>query len=182
MRIDRSRITTKYFPLVKLASLTVRSVRWLLDPLITTIDLRSVPVGCLDQVLVVDGMGKPTCVPPRSEDGRRDTAELLHSQQNAFVRCPTCGFGDRQRGAFNKDVAGKADADGRRYRRFVCRSQPRCGKSLSVTDFISLCASLPPRGRQRTNQATTTTTTTTRHITGRPTIFLSSKIFPIFGP
>src|SRR5437868_8843711 len=125
-------------------------------------------------------MGKRTGIPPRGEDGKRDSAELLHARLNTSLRCPNCGFSDSFRGAFVKDVAGKADSDGRRYRRFVCRSQPRCGKSISVTDFINLCTSLPPRGRQSTNQATTTTTSTTRHIIGRPIIFLSSKIFHIF--
>ena len=84
-------------------------------------------------------MGRAGGVPPRPEDGKRDSAELLHSQMNTTLNCPTCGYHDSQRGAFNKDVAGKADVDGRRYRRFVCRSHPSCGRSISATDFIKLC-------------------------------------------
>jgi len=84
-------------------------------------------------------MGRPGAVPPRLEDGKRDSAELLHSQMNTTLKCPTCGYHDSKRGAFNKDVAGKADVDGRRYRRFVCRSHPCCGRLISATDFIKLC-------------------------------------------
>jgi hypothetical protein len=84
-------------------------------------------------------MGRAGAVPPRAEDGKRDSAEMLHAQLNTRLRCPTCNYQDTNRGAFNKDVAGKADADGRRYRRFVCRSHPGCGRSISTTDFIKLC-------------------------------------------
>ena len=84
-------------------------------------------------------MGRASAIPPRAEDGKRDSAELLHSQLNTRLQCPNCGYNDSKRGAFNKDVAGKADLDGRRYRRFVCRSHPCCGRSMSTTDFIDLC-------------------------------------------
>ena len=84
-------------------------------------------------------MGRAGAIPPRAEDGKRDSAELLHSQLNTRLQCPNCGYKDSKRGAFNKDVAGKADLDGRRYRRFVCRSHPCCGRSMSTTDFIALC-------------------------------------------
>ncbi|KAG0123704.1 hypothetical protein HOY82DRAFT_544101 [Tuber indicum] len=84
-------------------------------------------------------MGRAAGVPPRSEDGNRDMAELLHARMNTILHCPSCGYHDSNRGTFNKDIAGKADKDGRRYRRFICRSNVRCGRSLSVTDFIKLC-------------------------------------------
>ncbi|RPA91097.1 hypothetical protein L873DRAFT_1795113 [Choiromyces venosus 120613-1] len=55
------------------------------------------------------------------------------------MACPNCGHQDAHCGAFNKDCAGKADGEGRRYRRFICRSNPRCGKSMGVTEFIEMC-------------------------------------------
>ncbi|KAG0122689.1 hypothetical protein HOY82DRAFT_544386 [Tuber indicum] len=98
-------------------------------------------------------IGRATAVPPRGEDGKRDVAELLHAQLNTILRCPNCNYQDSNRGVFNKDVAGKADIDGRRYRRFVCRSNLHCGKSMSVTDFIGLCDHLRPTNSHRYEHA-----------------------------
>ncbi|KAG0124682.1 hypothetical protein HOY82DRAFT_617739 [Tuber indicum] len=59
-------------------------------------------------------MGRAAGVQPRSEDGNRDMAELLHARMNTALQY------------------------GRRYRRFVCRSNVGCGQSFIVTDFIKL--------------------------------------------
>ncbi|KAG0125029.1 hypothetical protein HOY82DRAFT_543443 [Tuber indicum] len=78
---------------------------------------------------------------PRSENGRRIQAEDLHAVYNRDLQCPSCGYKDRYHGVFRKDCAGKADNEGRCYRRFVCRSQNKCGKSIGVTEFLGLCQS-----------------------------------------
>lgn len=84
----------------------------------------------------------------RLEDGKRLQAENLHALYNRKLKCANCGYANSQHGAFNKDSAGKADINGSRYRRFVCRSTRQCGKSIGVTEFLALCRRiLSPHGK-----------------------------------
>lgn len=74
----------------------------------------------------------------RAEDGRRAEAEQLYLKFNKTIYCPSCKSRDSLRGTLTKGSAGMADSQGRRYRRFVCRSGTRCGASIGVTQFITL--------------------------------------------
>jgi len=85
----------------------------------------------------------------RGENGKRDMADLLHNKWNKEIHCPNCSFHDPHCGAFNKDSGGNSDADGRRYRRFKCRSRLKCGKTLGVTEFIELCSKILPSSSLR---------------------------------
>lgn len=77
----------------------------------------------------------------RAEDGRRAEAEILYLKFNRTIYCPSCKKRDSLRGTFTKGSAGTADSEGRRYRRFVCRAGTKCGASIGVTQFITLCQS-----------------------------------------
>jgi len=81
----------------------------------------------------------PKMAKVRDESGRRARAEALHGQLNKELTCPECHYCDSQRGTFIKDSAGTADTQGRRYRRFICRRNPGCGKSIGTTEFLRLC-------------------------------------------
>ena len=81
----------------------------------------------------------------RAENGRRAEAEILHLKFNQRINCPSCKQRDSVRGTFTKGSAGTADSEGRRYRRFVCRTGTKCGASIGVTQFITLCESLSDR-------------------------------------
>jgi len=87
-------------------------------------------------------MGKPSKAALRSENGKREKADALHIQLNRQLKCPSCGFNSTSSGAFNKDSGGVSDSAGRMYRRFKCRSRPKCGKTLGVTEFLRMCKEL----------------------------------------
>ena len=78
----------------------------------------------------------------RSENGKREVADTMHSKYNKQLQCPACDFECSARGAFNKDCGGTPDNHGRLYRRFKCRSHPRCRKTLGVTELLDLCQKL----------------------------------------
>lgn len=79
----------------------------------------------------------------RDQKGKLAVAERLFQLYNTVLRCPACqkmSIG----GTFRKNVAGKANLQGERYRRYVCvRSDGiggnRCGRTLSTGKFIQLC-------------------------------------------
>ena len=85
-------------------------------------------------------MGKASKAALRSENGKREEADALHIQLNRQLKCPSCGFTSTSSGAFNKDSGGVSDSAGRIYRRFKCRSRPKCGKTLGVTEVPFVCA------------------------------------------
>jgi len=87
-------------------------------------------------------MGKTIKGSLRSENGKREAADALHIRFNKLLHCPNCNFHSPFTGAFNKDSGGTPDVQGRGYRRFRCRSKPRCGKSLGVTEFLELCSKI----------------------------------------
>lgn len=79
----------------------------------------------------------------RDEKGKLKLADRLFTLYNAVLRCPACGK-ISVGGTFRKNVAGKANLQGERYRRYVCvRSDniggSRCGRTLSTGKFIELC-------------------------------------------
>jgi len=78
-------------------------------------------------------------MPNRSQNGLVEAAAEMHQQFNKRLECPTCSFHCDRGGAFNKDSGGHRDKKGHYYRRFRCRSQPRCGKTLGVIEFVKLC-------------------------------------------
>jgi len=87
-------------------------------------------------------MGKASKAALQSENGKREEADALHIQLNRQLKCPSCGFTSTSSGAFNKDSGGVSDSAGRIYRRFKCRSRPKCGKTLGVTEFLRTCKEL----------------------------------------
>ena len=87
-------------------------------------------------------MGKSKQPHLRSENGKREVADTMHSKYNKQLQCPACDFECSTRGAFNKDCGGTPDNHGRLYRRFKCRSHPRCRKTLGVTELLDLCQNL----------------------------------------
>jgi len=87
-------------------------------------------------------MGKTIKGSLRPENGKREAADALHIRFNKLLHCPNCNFHGPFTGAFNKDSGGTPDVQGRGYRRFRCRSKPRCGKSLGVTEFLELCSKI----------------------------------------
>jgi len=87
-------------------------------------------------------MGKSCKAALRSENGKREEADALHIQLNRQLKYPSCGFNSTSSGAFNKDSGGVSDSAGRIYRRFKCRSRPKCGKTLGVTEFLRMCKEL----------------------------------------
>ncbi|PUU78236.1 hypothetical protein B9Z19DRAFT_1065196 [Tuber borchii] len=80
----------------------------------------------------------------RTEAGKKEIADTLHSRFNHLLKCPGCDSKTTFGAAFNKDAGGTADATGRLYRRFKCRARDICGKTLGVTEFVKLCHKLPP--------------------------------------
>ena len=87
-------------------------------------------------------MGKSKQPYLRSENGKREVADTMHSKYNKQLQCPACDFECSTRGAFNKDSGGTPDKDGRLYTRFKCRAHPRCRKTLGVTELLDLCQKL----------------------------------------
>ena len=75
----------------------------------------------------------------RSEDGKREIADAMHSKYNKQLQCPACESERSIRGAFNKDSGGTPDEIGRLYRRFKCCAHPGCRKTLGVTELLDLC-------------------------------------------
>jgi len=75
----------------------------------------------------------------RSENGKHEIADTLHSKYNDQLQCPVCDPEGESRGAFNKDSGGTPDEIGRLNRRFKCRARPRCPKSLGVTALLDVC-------------------------------------------
>jgi len=89
---------------------------------------------------------KPVKMPYRSQKGLEAAAEELHLRFNKQLQCPTCFFQSGTSGAFNKDSGGQRGKKGQYYRRFRCRSQPRCGKTLGVNELVKLCHQIDPTG------------------------------------
>jgi len=84
-------------------------------------------------------MGKSKQPYLRSENGKREIVDALHSKYNDQLQCPACDFECGSRGAFNKDSGGTPDEIGRLYRRFKCRARPKCAKTLGVTELLDMC-------------------------------------------
>ena len=87
-------------------------------------------------------MGKSKQPFLRSEDGKREIADTMHSKYNKQLQCPACESECSISGAFNKDSGGTPDENGRLYRRFKCRARPGCRKTLGVTELLALCQKL----------------------------------------
>ena len=87
-------------------------------------------------------MGKSKQPYLRSENGKREIADTMHSKYNKQLQCPACDYQSQSHGAFNKDSGGTPDEIGRLYRRFKCRACPRCPKTMGVTELLDMCQKL----------------------------------------
>ena len=87
-------------------------------------------------------MGKSKKPFLRSENGKREIADAMHSKFNKRLQCSACDSKHSSGGAFNKDCGGTPDNRGRLYRRYKCRARPRCPKTLGVTELLDMCQKL----------------------------------------
>jgi hypothetical protein len=107
-------------------------------------------------------MPKSAKLPLKSENGWRGVAEQLHSMFNRELKCPNCQSRNSKDGAFNKDSGGKLNSSGEGCRRFKCRSWPKCGRTVGVTELVELCRGIHPTTVKRMldkipNSSTSTT-------------------------
>ncbi|PWW72999.1 hypothetical protein C7212DRAFT_347595 [Tuber magnatum] len=108
----------------------------------TGLALNPIPKTVLDNRTyqsTIRTMGRYSKTPLRTENGKQELADELHTKFNKQLTCPNCFFYNINRGAFNKDWGGTSDFDGSAYRRFKCRSCPTCGRTIGVTEFLELC-------------------------------------------
>lgn len=92
----------------------------------------------------------------RDEEEKLALAERLYELFNIVISCPSCGE-KTPGGTFRKNVAGKANLLGERYRRYVCQRSSRtgnshCGKTLSTAALIDVCCMCEEVGKERVRE------------------------------